>query len=589
MKEHSRKALYLLLLIIFSLFIQGAYCAEENEESFTFAVVGDRTGGHTKGVFEKVMKEAAKLKPDFIINVGDLIEGYTDNEKVINNEWDEVLPMFTKTGIPYYLVPGNHDIGNDVMEKIYLKRCGKPYYSFDYKGCHFIILDASRVDETKPEDMPKEQVEWLINDLEHNKDKKHKFVFYHKPFWYDSFKKNKKDQFHEIFVKYNVEAVFNGHYHTYCETEKDGIHYIMVGTSGGATDKNADSRGRFYNYLQVNVKPDNSEVLAYKLGESKPVDKITMEDQFSFDKIDEKGIKMLRFPLQEDAQNSRGNLEFELTDCLNERVHITYKWRNRNKNWKMAESKGECNLQPGEKKTITSEVEVKDISKIYPLPRLELRYDYGNKKRIPFFRSAEVKRVAVAAKLEGEIKIDGQLDEPCWKKIKPITDFIGGYGQETGAERTEFFLTYDDKNLYVATRFFESKINEITAKKGERDMELLNQDNAWIKLAPNEDKFPIYLIIANPYSVVMDKKVFEKDGQTVKDASWNCGLQVETGKGGDCWTMEMAIPFADLGGTPEKSWGLNLHRQQISRKADITWQLPYGYEPGKLGELKFGK
>lgn len=576
-------------MIVFSLFIQGASLAAENEESFTFAVVGDRTGGHTKGVFEKVMKEAVKLKPDFIINVGDIIEGYNDNEKAINREWDEVLPMFTKTGIPYYLVPGNHDIWSDLSEKIYTKRCAKPYYSFNYKGSHFIILDTSRVSETKPEDMSKEQVEWLIQDLEENKDKKHKFVFYHKPFWYDSFKKNKNDRFHDIFVKYNVEAVFNGHYHTYCETEKDGVHYIMVGTSGGVTTENADSRGRFYNYFQVNVKPGNSEVITYKLGESKPVDRITLEDQFAFDKIEEKGIRMIRFPLKEDASKNKGSLEFELTDCLDKPVHITYKWINKNKDWKLSEAKGECTLQPGEKKIIASEVEVKDVSKIYPLPSLELRYDYGNKKGVPFFQSAAVKRVAVAAKLEGEIKIDGQLDEPCWKKIKPITDFVGSYGQATRAERTEFFLTYDDKNLYVATRFFESKINELTAKKGERDMDILNQDNAWIKLSPNEEKYPMFLIVANPYCVIMDKKVFEKDGQTVKDGSWNCNLQVATGNGGNCWTMEMAIPFADLGGTPENSWGLNLHRQQISRDADITWQLPYGYDPGKLGELIFKK
>ena len=589
MKEHSKKTLFLLLLIIFSLFIQGVSFAAEEEESFTFAVVGDRTGGHTKGVFEQVMKEAVKLKPELIINVGDLIEGYSDNEKVINKEWDEVLPMFEETGIPYYLVPGNHDICNDISEKIYRERCAKPYYSFDYKGSHFIVLDASRVDETKPEDMPKEQVEWLIADLEKNKDKKHKFVFYHKPFWYESFKKNKNDQFHDIFVKYNVEKVFNGHYHTYCETVKDGVHYIMVGTSGGATSRNTDARGHFYNYFQVNVKPGNSEVIAYKLGESKPADKITMEDQFTFGKIDEKGIKMTRFPLKEDTSENKGKLEFELTNCLDEPAQITYKWTNRNKNWKMPEVKGECVLKPGEKKTITSDVEVRDISKIYPLPTLELRYDYGDKKAIPFFRSALVKRVAIASKIDGEIKIDGKLDEPCWKKIKPVTDFVGIYGQDSKAEKTEFFLAYDEKNLYIGTRFYDSKINALTAKKGERDMDLVNQDNAWIKLAPAEGKYPFYLIVANPYCVIMDKKIYKKDGKTVKDASWNGNLQLATGTEGKSWTMEMAIPFSELGGSPLNSWGLNLHRQHISRDADITWQLPYGYDPGKLGELIFKK
>src|SRR5215831_10708800 len=44
-----------------------------------FAVIGDRTGVARPGVFAQAMKQIGWLEPDFIIAIGDLIEGYTDD------------------------------------------------------------------------------------------------------------------------------------------------------------------------------------------------------------------------------------------------------------------------------------------------------------------------------------------------------------------------------------------------------------------------------------------------------------------------------------------------------------------------------
>lgn len=43
---------------------------------FTFAIVSDRTGWHRPGVFESAMARLNWLSPDFVMSVGDLIEGY---------------------------------------------------------------------------------------------------------------------------------------------------------------------------------------------------------------------------------------------------------------------------------------------------------------------------------------------------------------------------------------------------------------------------------------------------------------------------------------------------------------------------------
>lgn len=61
-----------------------------NPDNFQFAVIGDRTGGaNPQGTFDIAMDQLNLLQPEFVINVGDLIEGYTYDRKVVNAEWDE--------------------------------------------------------------------------------------------------------------------------------------------------------------------------------------------------------------------------------------------------------------------------------------------------------------------------------------------------------------------------------------------------------------------------------------------------------------------------------------------------------------------
>ena len=55
----------------------------EESEAFQFVIVSDRTGGHRSGVFEDAMEQVNRLRPSFVLSVGDLIEGYSeDPEKV---------------------------------------------------------------------------------------------------------------------------------------------------------------------------------------------------------------------------------------------------------------------------------------------------------------------------------------------------------------------------------------------------------------------------------------------------------------------------------------------------------------------------
>jgi len=48
-----------------------------NPDNFQFAIVADRTGGHRPGVFADAVEKLNLLKPEFVMSIGDLIEGYS--------------------------------------------------------------------------------------------------------------------------------------------------------------------------------------------------------------------------------------------------------------------------------------------------------------------------------------------------------------------------------------------------------------------------------------------------------------------------------------------------------------------------------
>ena len=56
---------------------------------------------------------------------------------------------------------------------------------------------------------------------------------------------------HDVFLAHGVDAVFNGHYHTYFAGDYDGIEYTTLGSSGGYIDRDTpqpDIRGYFFQF-----------------------------------------------------------------------------------------------------------------------------------------------------------------------------------------------------------------------------------------------------------------------------------------------------------------------------------------------------
>jgi manganese-dependent ADP-ribose/CDP-alcohol diphosphatase len=95
---------------------------------------------------EGCVAEFNKLKPEFVIHLGDLI-----NENYAS--YDAVLPIFEKLSMPRYFSLGNHDLALDsaskakVLSRLGLDKpgSGKGYYDFARAGWRFVVLNGNDI------------------------------------------------------------------------------------------------------------------------------------------------------------------------------------------------------------------------------------------------------------------------------------------------------------------------------------------------------------------------------------------------------------------------------------------------------------
>ncbi|MEC0229360.1 metallophosphoesterase family protein [Paenibacillus alba] len=167
---------------------------QTSTKDFNFAIMGDRSGFAIEGVFEEALRQVKRLNPDFVVAVGDLIEGYWQQAEGAHREWDELEHHIHSSGLPFFPVAGNHDYGNEVMKKVWQERKGIDYYAFRYGNVLFLALHteepqhalspelelAFRETELRSKREP-EQAEEVIRELlesiaEQTKDVKNKHV-----------------------------------------------------------------------------------------------------------------------------------------------------------------------------------------------------------------------------------------------------------------------------------------------------------------------------------------------------------------------------------------------------------------------------
>jgi hypothetical protein len=248
----------------------------QDDDKFTFAIIGDKTGGGQRNwpIFDRAMDEVSRLHPDFAIMVGDLIQGNRTDMGIVAAQWDEFNGHAERMEVPFFFLPGNHDILSSAMYDYWEENVGRTYYSFSYAGCRFVLLNTEEGWRAEGgTTFGPEQMAWLEADIAENRDAKHTFVFLHKPVWNYSGKPYEEWEQVEGWLDGLDYTVFAGHYHRLSyETRQDRPYYVLSATGAGLGPSQVREYGSFHHYTTVTVDGDDVHIAIIEPGNIHPHD-----------------------------------------------------------------------------------------------------------------------------------------------------------------------------------------------------------------------------------------------------------------------------------------------------------------------------
>ena len=172
-----------------------------------------------------------------------------------------------------------------------------------------------------------------------------------------------------------------------------------------------------------------------------------------------------------------------------------------------------------------------------------------------------------ATRVREPIVMDGRLDDSVYAEVQPVSDFLQQEPIEgaPATERTEAWVLFDDDNLYVACRCWDSHPERIVANDMRRDSSnLRQQDNFGVGLDTFHDHRNGYLFSVSPVGGFNDIAI--SDERTL-NMDWNTVVDAKVGRFDGGWIAEFAIPFKSLRYLPgrEQVWGINFRRTVRSK------------------------
>ncbi|MGL4513054.1 MAG: metallophosphoesterase [Lacipirellulaceae bacterium] len=301
-------------------------------DRFQIAIMTDNTGGHRPGVWLSAVRKLNLLRPEFVVSVGDLIEGYTEDDAELERQWAEFLGFIDELQMRFFFVAGNHDTTNPRMHALWRKKFGAEWYSFDYKGVHFLCLNS----EDPATSLGPEQLAFVREDLAKHAGARWTLVFLHKPLWTTAEAQVANDGKDRTGWK-EVEAqladrphtVFSGHIHHYVQFSRQGREYYALATTGGGSQLRGEAYGEFDHVTWLTMEPDGPRVANLKLDGILTPDVVTERSAERFGrflrraKVEVAPIFVGEGDGTESAHFSEGVLAVRLQNRFGEHVELT--------------------------------------------------------------------------------------------------------------------------------------------------------------------------------------------------------------------------------------------------------------------------
>ena len=169
-------------------------------------------------------------------------------------------------------------------------------------------------------------------------------------------------------------------------------------------------------------------------------------------------------------------------------------------------------------------------------------------------------------------EVDGVLAEAIYAAHAPVADFVQmePAAGRPATEKTEVWVFFDARNLYVTFRVWESRPELAVANEMRRDSNNIRMgDCVGFSLDTFHDGRNAFQFEVNPLGA-------RTDGQSVNErqysADWNPVWRVSVGRFEGGWTVESALPFKSIRYQPgaSQTWGFNA-RRNIKWKNEIAY------------------
>ena len=176
-----------------------------------------------------------------------------------------------------------------------------------------------------------------------------------------------------------------------------------------------------------------------------------------------------------------------------------------------------------------------------------------------------------AVRILRPIQLDGKLDDEVYQSTPPIDGFVQQEPTEgaPASEKTDVWVFFDDRNVYVSARCFDSHPERDVVTELRRDHNNITQNESLTVVFDTFlDRRNGLFFQTTPLGAIRDQAVVDD----VLNQNWNTVWDVRTARFEGGWTAEFAVPFKSLR-YPEAGdqvWGINFRRV-------VKWKNEYSY------------
>ncbi|MDX2245528.1 MAG: metallophosphoesterase [Bacteroidia bacterium] len=570
-------------------------------ETFQFAIVTDRTGGLRRGIFPDAVKKLNLLQPEFVMSVGDLISGYTEDTAVIAAEWKEFNGFIGNLQMPFFYVPGNHDYINPVMAAEWKKRYGKDYYHFVYKDVLFLCLNSEEKMRGAGKGFIDEpQLAYIKKALAENPHVKWTLLFLHQPLW-DQEDSGKWPEVEKL-LEGRKHTVYAGHRHRYVKYERNNSRYFILATTGGGSNLRGPRFGEFDHVVWITMT-DDGPIMANLLLNGIWDENVNTEGMHLFTE----GI-LTKHPLQMEAMLVEGNtfsegkINLRISNDSDVPMKAEVSVSSNEILWAATDGYSKT-LEPNTVEIVSIPLKTSGATGINTLspvkvnatmtyhsdkyPELVLNQTHSLKPEKWFTAVQQKKKIEVDGNLKEWDKLENTVGESAIVMADPFSH------QGTADCAFDFGVRYDDKFVYAAIKVTDDQLEETTGRG------MTNQEGFafFLDARPMKESagivsgeiFQDYLLIAVPQPQKQNPSIYLKDRLPG-------GIVVATQAVSGGYTAEVAIPVSylnELQGGSWKHFRLNVVASDSDREgkhqASLFWQPDWRGKEPLLGAGMFRK